>query len=154
MDVGHTEAECREEAAVREAVEAGELLGQHGEVPAGQHQHGEPELHAGRAPRRIREAHDRVGTLAAQPLAQPQRVEAELFQRVDEGVERLVVVGEAASTEAETDTNLHGPEATAFLMGRARRTRVGVAAVTYARRPWPIPSTSSPRSVSTTRSAW
>ena len=53
------------------------------------------------------------GELAADPVAQPERVEVEALEVVDEGAEALLVVGPAADPEAVADADLHGGEGTA-----------------------------------------
>ena len=74
--VDGTEAEGGQQAAVRQAVEGGQLLGQQHRVAAREHEHGEAELELGGAPGGHGQADDRVGAVAGDPLGQPQRVEA------------------------------------------------------------------------------
>ena len=66
---------------------------------------------------------DRIGRLAADPLREPEAVEAQPLEVVDERTE-AVVVRERPGAEAEPDPHLH----VLMLHGRARRTRLSLLA--------------------------
>ena len=106
VGVGDAETEGRQEPPAREAVEAGQLLGQHHGVAAGQHQDAGAELQLLRASRGERHAHDRVGGLAAEALGEPEAVEAQPLEGIDRVGEALVVeLG--ARAQAVADADLH-----------------------------------------------
>ncbi len=111
VDVGDAEPERRQEPAVREPVEAGHLLGDQNGVPAGQDHDGRAELETRGAAGGEGHGDDGVGGLTADPLGDPQAVEAELLHGVDGGAEPDVV-HEGAHTEPEADPDLHRGEAT------------------------------------------
>jgi hypothetical protein len=89
--VGDAETERRQEAAARQPIERGQFLGEHDRVAARQHHHAHAELQPLGASCGERHADQRIRRVAADPLAQPQAVEAESFERVDHGCEALVV---------------------------------------------------------------
>ena len=60
----------------------------------------------------VRQRDERIGGLAADALAQPEAVEAEPFEVVDERAERLAVVGHRARAQAVPDPDLHEGDAT------------------------------------------
>ena len=66
-----------------------------------------PNLSLVGAGRRVRQGDERIGGLAADALAQPQAVEAEPLEVVDERPERLAVVGHRARAQAVPDADLH-----------------------------------------------
>ena len=89
--VGDAEAEGRQQPSAGQAVEGGQLLGQHDRVAAGEHQHARAELQLGRAAGGVGHADDRVGGLAADALGEPEAVEAQPLEGVDRLGEALVV---------------------------------------------------------------
>ena len=105
--VGDAEAERRQQAPAGHHGQRRQLLGQHDRVAAGQHQHAHPELEARRAPGGVRHRHDRVGRVAADALGQPQAVEAEPLERVDD-VAELGSVQPGPCPEPDADAHLHG----------------------------------------------
>ena len=73
---------------------------------------------------------DRIGRLAGDPLGQPQAVEAEPLDRVDE-VPELRAVQRRPHAEADTDAHLHGPIVARSAAGSCRS--AGGCAVTSSR---------------------
>jgi hypothetical protein len=95
--VGYAKSEGRQQTAARELIDRRQLLGEHDRIATGQHEHAHAELELCSACGRERDRRDRVGSLAADPLAQPEAVEAQPFEVVDEDREARVV---QASTDA------------------------------------------------------
>ncbi|TPW10116.1 MAG: hypothetical protein FD127_3894 [Acidimicrobiaceae bacterium] len=108
IGVGDPEAERRKEPALRQPVEGGERFGEHDRVPSGQHHHAHPELEPRGPAGGEGHRHEGVGSLASEPLAEPQAVEAESLECVDHGGESGVVEARL-NAEAETDAYLHRP---------------------------------------------
>ena len=126
------ETERREEPAARHRSERREFLGQHDRVAAGQDHHRHAELQVLRAAGAVRHRDERIGGLAGDPLGEPQRIEVEPFEFVDEHAVRLVVeVG--AGAETESDANFHrasvGPRTTGPPTGAWRSADERVAAL-------------------------
>ena len=111
--IGDAESERRQQPTARQSIEAGKFFGQHGWIAPRQHQHRHPKLEFAGPTRRVREPNDGVGALAAEALAQPDAVELERLECVDERIEGVPVVGETTRSEAVANSNLHVVEARA-----------------------------------------
>ena len=103
--VGDAKSEGRQEAAVRQAVQRRQLLGEDDGIAAGQHHHTHPELQLGRAAGGEGHADQWVRSVATDPLAQPQAVEAQPLECVDDHCESVVVEARARS-ERVADANV------------------------------------------------
>jgi hypothetical protein len=89
--VGDAESERRQQPTVRQTVERRQLLREHHRISAREDHHAHPELQLRRAPGGERHRDERVGSFAAEALAEPEAVEAQLLQRVDDRREAGVV---------------------------------------------------------------
>jgi hypothetical protein len=104
--IGHAEPERRQQPAAGQPVDRRQLLGQHDRIAPRQHQHAHAELQPRGAARPERDRRHRVGRLAADALAEPQAVEVEAFEVVDERPEGAVVEIRAHA-QAVADADLH-----------------------------------------------
>ena len=101
------EPHARQQPPARQAVEAGQLLGQHHGIAAGHHEHAGAQLELAGAAGGHGQGHERVGRRAGEALAQPQRVEPALLEGVDEACELLAVTRQRLGAEPHADADLH-----------------------------------------------
>ena len=113
------QAEPGEEPPAGEHVEARELLGEQRGVAAGQDLHAGSELELPGPAGGDREPDDRIGRVAAHPLREPQRVEPQRFERVDQLIEP-VGLQPALRAEPVPDPNLHCARYASYLRSSRR----------------------------------
>ena len=152
--VDHAEAERRQRPPAAEPIERGPRLGQQHRITAGKHLHAGAELELLRAAGCERQAHHRLGRRGCGALGQPQRVEPQPLQPVDEHTEVVSVGRWGESGQADTDANLHGahrnwtraaaPERLTFVDGRGAHDQERRRHVPDPRRATDQPAATSP----------
>ena len=104
--IGDPEPERRQQPTSRQSIESRQFLRQHHRVATGQHHHAHAELQTCCASGGERHAHQGIGRLSTDALAQPQTVETQGLESVDDPSESLVVQ-RGANAESVSDANLH-----------------------------------------------
>ena len=109
--IGDAEAYSRKQSTTRQTVERRQFLGEHHRIAARDHEHAGAELQSRGARRRERQGDERIGSLTRDALAEPDRIETEVFEKIHEGCERVRPIRQCASAEPEPDTDLHDDDA-------------------------------------------
>ena len=89
--VRDAETESRQQPPARHPIEARHRLRHQDGIASGQHHDARAELQLLGTARGVRHAHDGIGRFAADPFREPQRVEAQSLEVVDERTEPVVV---------------------------------------------------------------
>ena len=86
VNICDSESERWQQTAVGEPVQAGKFFRQNGQISAGKDHDRKAKLHFGGSARGVSQTDNRVGAFTTQALAEPQRVETELLEGIDERI--------------------------------------------------------------------
>jgi hypothetical protein len=105
------DAHRRQQPPVRQPIEARQLLGQDHRIPPREDEHAGAQLQLPCAAGGHRQGHQRIRRRAGEPLGQPQAVEAERLQVVEERQVALGVTHQRLRAQPDPDAHLHARRA-------------------------------------------